>query len=250
MTTTDIHALAGAYALDAVDDLERVAFDRHLLECASCRAEIDELRETAARLADSTWSAPPPRLRAEVMAAVGRTRQVPPADTGRPGTPAATRASRWRTWAAGAAAAVVLAAGTGTVVYTVQEQRVRDRSAVAAEARQREDRTRAILAAPDLLVRSGPMTGGGRLVVASSATQGAAVVSVRAGITVGPDRALQLWTIRGAGDPLNAEVLAAGQQSAVQVIEGIPDNDAVAVSVEPAGGSARPSTVLAKVDLV
>ena len=28
--TVDIHALAGAYALDAVDDLERAAFDRHL----------------------------------------------------------------------------------------------------------------------------------------------------------------------------------------------------------------------------
>ena len=27
---TDVHSLSGAYALDAVDDLERAAFERHL----------------------------------------------------------------------------------------------------------------------------------------------------------------------------------------------------------------------------
>ena len=72
MTTTDIHALVGAYALDAVDDLERAAFERHIRECDGCRGELDELRETASRLADSTWSIPPPRLRTEVLGAIGR----------------------------------------------------------------------------------------------------------------------------------------------------------------------------------
>jgi anti-sigma factor RsiW len=59
----DIHALVGAYALDAVDDLERAAFDRHLRGCGACQAEVTELQETAARLADGTWSVPPPALR-------------------------------------------------------------------------------------------------------------------------------------------------------------------------------------------
>jgi anti-sigma factor RsiW len=40
MTSPDIHALGGAYALDAVDDLERVAFDRHLAECETCALEV------------------------------------------------------------------------------------------------------------------------------------------------------------------------------------------------------------------
>ena len=44
----EVHSLAGAYALDALDDLERAAFDRHLRECEACRAEADELREAAA----------------------------------------------------------------------------------------------------------------------------------------------------------------------------------------------------------
>jgi hypothetical protein len=63
MTSPDIHALGGAYALDAVDDLERVAFDRHLAECEACTVEVAEYRETATRLAEGSWSVPPPRMR-------------------------------------------------------------------------------------------------------------------------------------------------------------------------------------------
>ncbi len=72
--SADIHSLVGAFALDAVDDLERAAVDRHLRECDACRIEVAELREAAARLADGAWSVPPPRLRENVLAAVATTR--------------------------------------------------------------------------------------------------------------------------------------------------------------------------------
>src|SRR3954471_9336895 len=183
MIDTDIHALSGAYALDAVDDIERAAFDRHLASCESCRGEIDEFRETAARLADSTWSAPPPGLRTEVLAAIGRTRQAP-ASSG-----AARRPMRSgpRRWIAGVAAALVLAAAVGTVVFAVQDHRVRHERQLAAEARReagwaahQEARVRQILAAPDLVVRTAPMTGGGKVTVASSWSRHAGVVLVGA----------------------------------------------------------------------
>ena len=58
MTSPDIHALGGAYVLDAVDDLERAAFDRHLADCETCANEVAELRDAAARLTDGTWSVP------------------------------------------------------------------------------------------------------------------------------------------------------------------------------------------------
>ena len=198
MISTDIHALVGAYALDAVDDLERVAFERHLQTCEGCRGEVDELRETASRLADSTWSIPPPRLRTDVLAAVGRTRQLPPAESARPEPDARAAVSRWRRYTAGAAAAGILATGAGAATWAVQEQRVRDQSAIVAAAEQRAARTQAILAAPDLVVRTAPMTGGGRVTVASSALQGASVVSMRADRAPAADRAFQLWTIRDA----------------------------------------------------
>jgi anti-sigma-K factor RskA len=241
--TEDIHALVGAYALDAVDDLERAAFERHLAECAACRADADELRETAARLAGGTWSVPPPRLRAEVLAAVGRTRQLPPP------TPPAARPdqSPWRRRLIAAAAAMVLAGGTGATVYAVQEQRVRERDTLAAEAQRREARTRAILAAPDLVVRTAPMIGGGKVTVASSALHRAGVVMVGAERAPAADQAFQLWTIRGQAAPVSAGVLAAGSPAAVEIVDGLPDADAVAVSLEPAGGSATPSTVVAQV---
>jgi anti-sigma-K factor RskA len=243
MTSTDIHALVGAYALDAVDDLERVAFERHILACEGCRGEVDELRETASRLADSTWSIPPPRLRTDVLAAVGRTRQLPPAESARLEPDVRAAVSRWRRYTAGAAAAGILAAGAGAATWAVQEQRVRDKNTVVAAAELREARTHAILAAPDLVVRTAPMAGGGRVTVASSALQGASVVSMRADRPPAADRIFQLWTIRDISSPapVNAGLLRPGEAAAAQIVEGVPGNDAFAVSVEPAGGSPTPT---------
>ncbi|HEY7273539.1 MAG TPA: anti-sigma factor [Actinoplanes sp.] len=248
MTATDIHALVGAYALDAVDDLERAAFEKHLLECASCRAEATELQETVARLADTTWSVPSPRLRTEVMAAVSRTRQVAPAAARVNGRETGT--SRWRTRLVASAAAVVLAFGTGAAVFAVQQQRVRDERAVAAAAQVREARIRAVLAAPDLVVRTSPMVGGGRVTVASAASQGAAVVSMHADTAPSPTQAYQFWTIRGTAAPASADVLDPGEQAVVEVVRGVPGNDTFAVSLEPAGGSLSPSDIRATVNLV
>jgi anti-sigma factor RsiW len=46
----DVHSLTGAYALDAVSDVERQVFEDHLAACDPCRQEVLELRITAARL--------------------------------------------------------------------------------------------------------------------------------------------------------------------------------------------------------
>ncbi len=66
---SDLHALSGAYAVDALDDLERARFERHLAECEDCGAEVRTLREAAAVLAEDAALAPPPGLRARVLAA-------------------------------------------------------------------------------------------------------------------------------------------------------------------------------------
>ena len=57
---SDIHALSGAYAIDALDDIERAQFERHLAKCAECRAEVESLREASAMLAETTAVEPPP----------------------------------------------------------------------------------------------------------------------------------------------------------------------------------------------
>ena len=48
----DIHALSGAYAIDAVDNFERAQFERHLSGCVDCRLEVESLREGTALLAE------------------------------------------------------------------------------------------------------------------------------------------------------------------------------------------------------
>ena len=37
----DLHHLSGAYAVDALDEAERSAFERHLAVCAACRASYN-----------------------------------------------------------------------------------------------------------------------------------------------------------------------------------------------------------------
>lgn len=238
MSTTDTHALVGAYALDALDDMERAEFDRHLRGCEECRAEVAELRETAARLADATWSVPPPRLRADVLAVISRTRQLTPGGPARGGR--AGGASRWRRGLAAAAAAVVLAGGAGTAAWVVQDHRVRAEKAVAEAAQRREAQTRAILSAPDVLVRSGPVTGGGTVTVASSRLRNAAVIVFGADAAPAGGRVYQLWALRGA-TPTSAGVLAVGETSAVRIVDGLPGSSAVGVTVEPPGGSTTPT---------
>ena len=81
---SDIHKLSGAYAVDAVDDLERARFERHLAACEDCRAEVAELREAAALLAE-TVAVTAARLapRAPVLAGISQ-RPSPPARVASP----------------------------------------------------------------------------------------------------------------------------------------------------------------------
>jgi anti-sigma-K factor RskA len=233
----DIHALVGPYVLDAVDDLERAAFERHLRECAECRAEVDELSETAARLADGAWSVPPPQLRTSVLAAIADTRQLGPAVA--PPDAARRRRPGRRFWIA-AAAAVVTAVGAGAAGFAVQEHQVRHERAAAASAQADAARIRALLAAPDLVVREQPISGGGRVRVAYSRLRDAGLIMLAADSAPAGGRVFQLWTVRSQR-AVSEGVLDVGQASVVRIVDGLPSASDVGVTVEPAGGSAKPT---------
>ncbi|HEX7718147.1 MAG TPA: zf-HC2 domain-containing protein, partial [Marmoricola sp.] len=68
MTAQDIHALSGAYAVDALDDIERARFEEHLAVCADCRDEVAGLRDSAWMLASLTDTPPPPEMRDRLLA--------------------------------------------------------------------------------------------------------------------------------------------------------------------------------------
>src|SRR5712691_1805446 len=75
---TDLHTLAGAYAMDAVADPDRAAFEQHLAGCGPCREEIRGLREATARLATAAQLRPRPELRTATLRAAALIRQLPP----------------------------------------------------------------------------------------------------------------------------------------------------------------------------
>ena len=76
--TDSLHALSGAYAVDALDDAERAAFERHLAQCVDCQQEVASLREATALMADEAALTPPPELRASVLAGIKNIRPIPP----------------------------------------------------------------------------------------------------------------------------------------------------------------------------
>ena len=76
--SADVHSLVGAYAVDAIDEQERAAFERHLAECPECRAEVASLTEAGAQLALVSETAPPPALRDAVLAGIRTVRPLPP----------------------------------------------------------------------------------------------------------------------------------------------------------------------------
>jgi hypothetical protein len=239
--SAEVHTLIGAYVLDAVDDLERAAFDRHLRECGSCRLEVDELREASARLADGAWSVPPPSLRENVLATIATTRQLgPPAPAP---VPATRRPVSRRGLLTAAAAVVVAAAGAAGATYAVQDRRVRQGQTEAEAAKASEARVRAVLAAPDLVVREQDLTTGGKVTVASSRLHNAGLIMLAADGAPSGDRVYQLWTIRDTV-PTSAGALAVGQTTAVQIVEGLPQASDVGVTAEPAPRSVSPTLPL------
>jgi len=225
--TPDVHTLTGAYVLDAVSDDERADFERHLRECESCAREVRELRATATRLGRAAAADPPPGLRAAVMDQVRRVRQDPPEarviPLRRPGS-LALRVT-------GAAAAVaVVAAVTFGVLFFQERQRTEDALADGAAMAQ-------ILRAGDARVTT-QGGDGATMTVLSSRTADRALLLARNLPELDGGRVYQAWTI---GEDVKPAGTISGGTAALEVA-GIDSADAIGITVEPAGGSARPTT--------
>jgi anti-sigma-K factor RskA len=238
MDTPDVHTLVGAFALDALDDDERAAFERHLAECEPCRDDVAGLRRTAVRLADAAAVAPPPRVRARVLQEIGVTRQA--RDTA-DGAGRSRRPERRgpggggsRLWLAAAAVLAVIAVGAGALAWSQYR--------AAQDARATAQAITAVVADPSARRVATTLPGGGSasLVVAG----GRAVLAGDALPALAEDRTYQLWIVRGqqissAGlGPPGPE----GGGTWSRLVEGVRPGDVVAVSVEPRGGSKQPTT--------
>ncbi len=223
--STDLHTLSGAYAVDALSDDEARLFDTHLEGCPACRDEVRELQDAAARMGASEAIAPPAALRARVLAAADQLPQLPPKVTNV--TPIATaRSRRWTAQLVAAAAAVVLVLTGGFVVLQSQ----RDDSVPVA--------TSAVFSASDARTKT-VETDHGRLVVAASPSLGQVAVKTEGLHSLTGRQVYQMWTIHSgtATSQGLVENLKAGKVMAMP-----SEGTTVAITVEPAGGSERPTT--------
>jgi anti-sigma-K factor RskA len=223
----DIHALAGAYALDALDDLERARFEQHLARCSTCRDDVAGYRATATRLATAAAEPPPDTVRDRVLAEITTVRQEPAA------TRAMTRRRSMIAPVLGAAAALALIVGA---VALVDARNDRDRAEEVSAVVTAEDATRVDLAGtPD-----GPASASGSVVWSESL--GRAVVTLDGLPALGDDRAYALWFIVD-GTPQPAALVDTDDGRVIATIDAPSgDVEAMGVTDEPAGGSAQPTT--------
>ncbi|GAA2294885.1 anti-sigma factor [Nonomuraea roseoviolacea subsp. roseoviolacea] len=230
--TEELHALSGAYAVHALPEAEAVLFERHLAGCAACAAEVRRLRETAARLALPLAEPPPARLWPRVLSAARllRARRPVPHRRGRRG--------RRQGAATVALAAVSVAAA---VVAVVLGMAARDARGDLDAARAREREVAAVLAAPDARTVRRPVASGGMGTLVVSRARGS-VVFASAGLPRLPaSRVYELW-LTGPGGARPAALLDPGPGGGPVPIR-VREGDArLGLTVEPAGGSERPTT--------
>lgn len=231
------HALSGAYAVDALDDVERARFEAHLRTCPDCQIEVDTFQETAAALAVEPIE-PPARLRAEVLAGIESIRPLPPLiEPDR--APAAEQAERperpaRRPWLTSTgpllvAAALVLVALVTTVALQPWASDDEDLSA-----------TEQVLEADDRQDFEQEFPDGSSATVAVSRSEGRAVI-ITDDMALAPEgKVYELWLQDPAGAMVPAGLMPDDEDATVLLDGDASEATAVGITIEPDGGSDEP----------
>lgn len=240
----DIHSLIGAYAVDAVNAQERVDFEQHLQVCADCRFELDGLRAAASRLGGSESAAPPPQLRDSILAEIDTIRPLAPIvpDSDAPGgseevaprAPTSVGGHRRRVYrwlAATAAAAALVVAGIAWHPWTHPEPT-------------RVTAIEQVLQAPDAQ-RYVKHLDGATATVIYSPKLGESVLTTEHMAPAPSGHTYQIWYMTASGQATSAGFIKPTEGSPRQrvLLQGNADRAAtIGVTVEPTGGSSKPTT--------
>jgi hypothetical protein len=257
----DPHLLAGVYALDALDAAERERFERHLADCPGCQRELRGLSETAAGLALAAAATPPPGLRDRVFAALPHVEQDPAAAPaldlttprarlaqparrsgtsarpGRPGHPGQPR--RFGRWgvvaglAAAAAAAAIVALSLS--LASVQSQ--------LATANSEQHALSSLLGTPGTRIVTARSSVGGTVTAVVVPAKEKMIIITKGLPALSGSRVYQVWLIGPTGIR-SAGLLSwqAGGAASPLLATGVRPGDRVGMTVEPAGGTTRPTT--------
>ena len=236
-THSDIEDLLGAYALDAVDGEERALVDAHLDECARCRAEVAEHRETAALLAFSGADAP-----AGLWEGISSQLERPDAQVldFRP-KKAVTRSVEQPRWmvAVAAVATVVVAAVGGLGWKVVDQDRQLDRLAGRVADGDLAALATSVLADPRTRQIELKGADGNRMALVALTPEGDGYIVPSSMQTLEVGRSYQLWALAGA-TPVSAGLLGNSPDVAAFHIDGPVEG--FAISVEDADGAPAPTS--------
>jgi len=212
MAQPELHDQAPAYVLDALDPEDRWTYERHLDTCERCREEVADLRETVGELAYAVEAPPPPpQLRDRILSAA---RSEPRSATVVPLRP------RWvfRATAVAAVASACAAIGLGFWANSLRTDSTEQRVVAVQGA-------------------------AGNLIVAGD--RATLVVCLE---EVPATRTYEAWVIRD-GQPRPAGLFPGGCTS-VPLEEPVESGNVVAVTLERAGGTEKPTgEVLATADV-
>lgn len=241
---SDKDHLTGSYALNGLDPDEKQAFEEHLATSPETRNEVTELTDTAVLLGLAVEPVTPsPSLKASIMSQLDSHPQIaaePTAEAQPTFTTSAQRRAerRWFTRPvvalAGVAAAIALIAGGGVLVTNLGntgfQQTQADQLAAINGA---DDAQRASVDAGD---------GATATLVWSNSLLSSAVIMD--GMSPAPaGKVYQLWYINDDGARSAGTITVPSDGRAWRVLDGeMSAGDLVGVTVEPAGGSEKPTS--------
>lgn len=236
MNCDDVEPLLGAYALDALPAGDAAAVRTHLETCEEHAAKARELRAIALRIAETPERiAVPAALRSRVLDAIAATPQETPRAAPAPARiewqPSNMRFFPNRQFAA-MAAALVLVIG-GLLAWNIVLQRG-DNGTDAGEFA-----TRITSVAP---LQSSGGAGGGTVLYFAGERK--AVILGERMPALDSGKAYQLWAVGQDATPRSLGLMrvdASGRMVAV-VSYAAAAGEQLAVTVEPAGGSAQPTS--------
>jgi anti-sigma-K factor RskA len=224
---TGIHELTAGYALDALNDDERAAYEKHLADCDRCQAELASFWEVTGALAlGASGPEPRPELRAAILSAARA--------EGGSVVDIATRRRRLPV-ALGAAAAIAAAVAIGLGLWSISLSNRLDTARNAADSQAFAAGVLADSGAREVALTG---SGDGRVVVSRT---GDAVLIVD-GLPAPPaDRTYQVWVVED-GTATSAGLFDDVAGAPVGLTKRVSPGAVVAVTLERAGGAEAPTS--------
>ncbi len=222
---SDIHALSGAYAVDALDDVERARFERHLSDCDACRTEVDDLREAATMLTVPVATAAPAPLRDRVLAEIRHVRPLPPVVTVEP-----VRSRSWVPLLLTAAAVALL----GLVLGVTRPW--------AADTEPQPISAQQVLDDPQADVVTLTFDDGSQATVTRSTAHGRAVIQTTDMAPAPDGKVYEVWLQDDAGAMVPAGLMEEGGDLTLLLDGDAAAATGVGITVEPTGGSPEPTS--------